>query len=151
LVELALALKIQAQIVERVLHGVVHRAFAEFLKGQIKLSLALKRKSQHLVGFNFAGFHQLLAFFRREKFLGDDHHVSQGQKEERINQLDPKPVPDKEESGGRHRQNRKRQRGREARSGFHARQNERDEKSDEDQASQLGRKRPGRTDDEVMS
>jgi hypothetical protein len=51
LVELALALEVQRQVVQVVHHGVAHGHAAEAVEGHVQLALALQGQAHHAVGF----------------------------------------------------------------------------------------------------
>ena len=78
-IELALTLEIQREVVENFHHAIVHRQFAEFVEGHVKLPLPLKRKAQHAIGFRIFDVRFFLAFLGDNKALGHQRRVSDEQ------------------------------------------------------------------------
>ena len=88
-VELTFALKVEGQRIQRLHHRIVKRTFAEFLKGNVQLALALESQAKHAVTLG-AGFVGVCAkSFNHAKAFQSHHQVSAQQEHERCNQLEP--------------------------------------------------------------
>ena len=99
LVEHALALEIQRQVIEQIPDSIVfHRAFAELLEGQVQQSLPLKRQAQHLVGFDAVAFHQFLALFGHHESGRDINCISDYQQQRRRHHAQPLTLAENETS-----------------------------------------------------
>ncbi len=89
LVELALALKIQRQVVD-VLHDlVILRAQAEFVEGHVELALPLEGQAEHAVGLRGGRVRLLLAALGDDEALDRKQQMPKEQQTRRHHQLQP--------------------------------------------------------------
>jgi hypothetical protein len=89
LVELALALEIERQVVQVGHHLVAQRHALEPVEGRVELALALQRQAHHAVGLGrlLVGLH--LAGFGDQEALGGERQVPDQQHRRRQHQLQP--------------------------------------------------------------
>ena len=83
LVELALALEVQREVIQVVHQAVVHRHLAELVPRHVELALALKREPEHAVGLGRVGVGLDLARLGEDEALGDEQNVADHQQHQR--------------------------------------------------------------------
>ena len=89
LVELALALEIQGQVVHVAHHRVAHGDTAEPVKRHVELALALQSKAHHAVGFGRLFVRLQFARLRHQEPLRRQGQVPDRQQHGGQHQLDP--------------------------------------------------------------
>ena len=145
LVELALAFEVERQAVENVLHGIVHRALAEFLERHVQHALALEGEAEHLVGFRRLAFQHFRALLGDQVALRDHHRVAGHQHDRRIRHLQPVAVGGEQVNAAADGERQQHDGDDRAVTGLHVRDGERNKEREHDQQRQLGLARPFRT------
>ena len=79
LVELALTLEIQSEVVQHIHQAVIQRHFAELVEGHVKLTLPLERQAQHAIALCGIGIGFELALFRHQETFRREQQVADQQ------------------------------------------------------------------------
>ena len=144
LVELALALVIQRQVVEVFHQPVVHRALAELVKGHVELPLPLEGKAEHAVRLRGLLIRFFLATLSHQEALGCQQQMPEQQQRSGTHQLHPDARPQHDPELRPQQQHQNTQRCPGSRSGTQPRQNQRQIKTHRYHRAQRGQATPVR-------
>ena len=122
LVELALALEIERQVVQVVHQWRIKRHLAKLVECHVELALSLERQTKHAIRFRRLDIRFLLAGLSHNEALGRQQQVPNQQQGGRHHQLDPHPGRGHQRKMGEHQRGQNAQRNQPRRFRFEPRQ-----------------------------